>query len=124
MEISKLAMFFVMTQPAVPPVGEGPAGAPSNMSVSVYGADYWRVHWDNGDASAYTRIYYGAIGSDWEDSTIVNAELPGVTQSDTGLDVGDSIIEVLETADDYRFFARHFKNGELSATAFVDSTDL
>ena len=121
-DISKMALLFAMSgTPAE--VGDPPSGAPSNVSVSVYGANYWRVHWDNGDPTAYTRIYKGDVGSAWSASTIVNAELPGITSTDTGIDAGD-FVEPLETDDDYRFFVRHFKNGELSAVAFVDSTDL
>lgn len=118
-----MALLFAMSgTPA--DEGDPPSGAPSSVSVSIYGANYWRVHWDNGDATAYTRVYYGDVGSDWSASTLVNAELPGVTASDTGLDAGDAPLGPLETDDDYRFFVRHFKNGELSDTAFVDSTDL
>lgn len=124
MEVSKLAMFFTMSQPVDPPTGDPPAGDPSGMFVSVYGANYWRVHWDNGDAEAYTRIYKGDIGSAWADSVLVSAELPGVTFANTGIAVGNSVSSTEATDDDYRFFARHFRNGELSGIAFVDSTDL
>ena len=124
MEVSKLAMFFVMSQPIAPPVGDPPAGAPSAPWWSVYGSNRWRVHWTNGDATAYTRVYYGDIDSDWGDSVLVRTELPGVTQSDTGLAVGDALTEPLPTDDDYRFFIRHFKNGELSSTVYFNTTDL
>ena len=121
-DISKMALLFAM-EGTPEPVGDPPTDAPSNMSVSVFGSNKWRVHWDNGDPTAYTRAYFGDIGSDWEDSTFLDSELPGVTSHDTVLDAGD-FTQITETADDYRFFMRHFKNGVLSDTAFVDSTDL
>ena len=120
-DISSMALLFAMA--GVPEVGDPPSGAPSNMSVSTYGANYWRVNWDNGDVEAYTRVYQGAIGSVWADSTFLSAELPGVTFANTGLSAGTAPEEELETDDDYRFFLRHFRNGELSAIVFLDTTE-
>lgn len=115
-----MALLFAMAgTPA--PVGDPPAGDPSGMGVTVYGADYWRVLWVNGDVAAYTRIYRGAIGSAWAQSTQAGVAQPGETSLDTGIDAGN-FQEITETPDDYRFFARHFRNGVLSGTAHFDTT--
>ena len=101
--ISKMAMLFAMAGPETP--GDPPTGPPSGLSFSVYGANYWRVHWTNGDPASYSRVYYGPENSDFETAIFLGNELPGATSHDTVLDAGD----------DYRFFVTHYRNGEETA---------
>ncbi len=120
MEISKRAMFFVLNGEEY--TGPSPSGNPSNLFIERYGGvDKWRVLWDNGDATAYTRVYYGITTVSFADSTLLKTELPGATFSDSGLEAG--IQDPPEPATQYRFWLVHYKNGAESDTpVFIVTT--
>lgn len=111
MEVSKLAMFFVMTGPAVAPPADPPTGNPSNPQTDTHGGPLkWRVYWTNGDATAYTRVYYGDPGVSFDSATLLQVELPGATQANT------TLIASADDEDQYTFWLVHYKNGEESDT--------
>ena len=109
MDLAKFALFFAMSG-VEESAGDPPSGSPSNLWVSRYGGpDKWRPQWDNGDAAAYTRVYYGSIGDSFAESSLLRTELPGATSSDTGLAAG--IPEPPPPETQYVFWLVHYRNG-------------
>ncbi len=117
MEISKLAMFFVLNGEEY--TGPPPSGAPTSLVVTTYGGPVKaRLSWSNTDSTAYTRIYYGSGGCPIATPVMLDAVGPGITSY-------DSLIEmtVPADADDISFVVRHYKNGQESGSSNCLSID-
>ena len=87
--------------------GSGPSAAPTGGSVEEYGGPptKWRIRWTNGDASAYTEIYDGAV----DPANLITTQNPGVT----------SFNSQVAGSSSGTFRLRHKKNGQFSAALEV-----
>lgn len=121
MEVSKLAMLFVMgSQPGDAPTGDPPSGAPTSLLVEGYGGPTKaRLTWANADSTAYTRIYREYSSSCPQVTPIlIDTVNPGETSYDSNVEI---VIPAEE--DDVTFVVRHYKNGQESAVSNCRQAD-
>jgi hypothetical protein len=113
-----------LTPGDVEPAGDGPGDTPTSPSTSVYQQvgpqEPWngllRVHWLNGDATAYTRVYTNTLNGSFASATLRGTVSPGQTSFDTlqrtcNVDVncgpGDT--------NSYEVYVTHYRDGIESA---------
>ena len=104
--------FFAMLSGGVAAAsGPGPTGPPTSPFTSEHGSPAkYRIHWSNGDATAYTRIYQNSSVP----VNLLGTENPGRTSFNSAL---------LVSGDPYNLILTHFKNGQESADTPLTADD-
>ena len=105
MNLATMFAVFAVKGAAAADPGPGPTGPPTGLSVVNGGTEVSplaRIHWTNGDATAYTRIYKRVSNCSGAESLLTTVN-PGITSFDSSITVAAG------------FLVSHYRNGQESA---------